>query len=106
MDAEARNYFYFKSPNKNYDKDVAALKKHFEDAKSYGEQTERVTNLKLEKMQGLFDGSITLMIHASGPKEIIEGVNLAKEQGVELNFVENGIIVFDSRAIDNARESC
>ena len=71
------------SPNKNYDKDVAALKKHFEDAKSYGEQTERVTNLKLEKMQGLFDGSITLMIHASGPKEIIEGVNLAKEQGVE-----------------------
>ena len=71
------------SPNQNYERDVAALRKHFADAKSYGQLTDRVTNLKLEKMQGLFDGSITLMIHASGPKEIIEGVNLAKEQGVE-----------------------
>lgn len=79
------------SPNQNYTKDVAALKKHFEDAKSYGQLTDRAANLKLEKMQGLFDGSITLMIHASGPKEIIEAVNLAKAQGVKKMAVVAGI---------------
>ena len=71
------------NPNKDYSKDVAALKKHFEDARAYGQLTDKPRNLKLEKMQGLFDGSITLMIHASGPKEIIEAVNLAKGQGVQ-----------------------
>lgn len=78
------------NPNKNYSKDVGALKKHFEDAKSYGQLTDRAANLKLEKMQGLFDGSMTLMIHASGPKEIIEAVNLAKAQGVQKMAVVAG----------------
>jgi imidazolonepropionase-like amidohydrolase len=71
------------SPNQNYDKEVDEVKKHFADAVSYSNMNSKKTNLKLEKMEGLFDGSMILMIHASGPKEIVESVTTAKDHGVQ-----------------------
>jgi imidazolonepropionase-like amidohydrolase len=41
-------------------------------------------------MQGLFDGSQRLYIHADGEKEIIDGVTLAKEMGVKHVVIVGG----------------
>jgi imidazolonepropionase-like amidohydrolase len=71
------------SPNKNYGKDVDDLQKHFADAIAYGSMDSKGKNLKMEKMQGLFDGSTILMIHASGAKEIVESVKMAQSFGVD-----------------------
>jgi len=70
-------------PNKNYSKNIASLKDHFAAATSYGATKNKTTNLKLTAMQGLFDGSKTLFIHADAPKEIVEAVKFAQQQGVK-----------------------
>jgi imidazolonepropionase-like amidohydrolase len=70
-------------PNKDYDKQVQLLTSLFSDAAAYSGQTTKVTNLKLEAMLGLFDGSKTLLIHAGQPKEIIESVRFAQHHGVK-----------------------
>lgn len=70
-------------PNKEYDDQVAELGGHFKDAVAYGAAPNKVTNLKLEAMQGIFDGSQTLFLHCAGAKEIIESVKFAQAQGVK-----------------------
>ena len=70
-------------PNKNYDKQVVELESYFKDAQSYAEAPSKTTNLKLEAMQGLFDGSKTLFLHAGGAKEIVESVKLAQDNNVQ-----------------------
>jgi len=70
-------------PNKNYEKTVEALEKHFNDAVSYGSIANRPANLKLASMQGLFDASKTLIIHNSEPKGIIESVKFAQGNNVK-----------------------
>ncbi|NNF35055.1 MAG: amidohydrolase family protein [Saprospiraceae bacterium] len=71
------------TPNKNYKKEVEGLQKHFDDAVAYGSMEGKTRNLKMEKMQGLFNGSTILMIHASGAKEIVESVKMAQSHGVD-----------------------
>jgi len=70
-------------PNKNYNKTMDALEKHFNDAVSYGSIANRPTNLKLASMQGLFDGNKALIIHNSEPKGIIESVRFAQGNNVK-----------------------
>ncbi len=70
-------------PNKNYDKTVGDITKHFKDAVSYGKLAKKPVNLKMEAMQGLFAGDIVLMIHTNRPKEIVESVKFAKAHGVQ-----------------------
>ncbi len=78
------------SPNKNYDKEVGEIAKILADATAYMAVSDKKMNLKLDKMQGLLDGSTILMLHASDAKEIIEGVNLLKENGVQKIVVVAG----------------
>jgi imidazolonepropionase-like amidohydrolase len=70
-------------PNKEYDSQVAELKTLFDAAASYAGLSIKQRNLKLEAMQGLYDGSKALFVHTADPKEIIDGVNFAKDNGVE-----------------------
>jgi imidazolonepropionase-like amidohydrolase len=78
------NTFTFgESPNADYDKHVNTLQQLFTDATAYGKQASKETNLKLEAMQGLFDGKKTLFIHANEPKEIVESIRFAQKQGVK-----------------------
>ena len=79
------------SPNKDYDKQIGQLEKLLADAKSYLAMSEKPLNLKLDRLTGLYDGSIILMIHASGPKEILESVKFAQNQGVQDIVVVAGI---------------
>jgi len=69
--------------NKDYEKDVRALRSHFADAVSLGKMSDPKRNLKLEAMQGLFDGKKILFIHAEGAKEAVEGIRLAQSSGVQ-----------------------
>jgi len=71
-------------PNDNYDANIDKLEKLFDDAKSYsGLASKEATNLKLEAMLGLFNGSKALHIHTNNAKSIIESVNFAKRHGVQ-----------------------
>ena len=70
-------------PNKEYDNQVRELSDLFEAAASYDHLAAKERNLKLESIQGLYDGSKTLFVHASDAKVIIEGVNFAKDNGVK-----------------------
>lgn len=68
--------------NKNYDNTIQVLESTFDDAYSYGQLPQKTENLKMDAMQGLYDGSKVLFIHANGPKEIIDAVNFAKRNNV------------------------
>ncbi|OKL39794.1 amidohydrolase [Pontibacter flavimaris] len=65
------------------EKTILELEKLFRDAAVYSAGKHDNLNLKLAAMTGLFDGSRKLYIHANYGKEIIEGVNFAKQQGVK-----------------------
>lgn len=54
----------------------------FAEAKAYCQDKHAQTNLKLEAMCGLFDKSKKVFIHAEFIKEIIDGVNFAKQWGL------------------------
>ncbi|HEX2969441.1 MAG TPA: amidohydrolase family protein, partial [Bacteroidales bacterium] len=67
-----------------YDKNVESLDKIFSDAVAYNELSHpEKTNLRLEAMKGLFNGSKTLFISASESKGIVEAVSFAKKYGVK-----------------------
>lgn len=71
-------------PNPNYDKTVQELEQFFKEAKAYSEEdTHEDTNLKLEAMLGLMDGSKALHIHTNSAKSMIYSVNMAKAMGVK-----------------------
>lgn len=71
------------SPNKDYEKQVMNLERFFMDAAAYGQQANKEVNLKLEAMQGLFNGSKTLFINADNPKEIVSSIRTAQRSGVK-----------------------
>lgn len=76
-------YTFKTEPNKEYDNEVAELKELLDAATSYRGLPTKERNLKLEALLGLYDGSKTLFIHTNNPKEIVDGVNFAKENGVK-----------------------
>lgn len=76
-------FSFSESPNKDYDKQVATLEHFFMDAAAYGQQTSKVANLKMEAMQGLFNGTKTMVIHTDNPKEIVSSIRTAQRSGVK-----------------------
>jgi len=78
------NTFTFsESPNADYEKQVTALSQFFAEASAYGKLAAKETNLKFDALQGLFDGSKILFIHATMPKEIVEAVRFAQRNNVQ-----------------------
>ncbi|SMG12410.1 Imidazolonepropionase [Marivirga sericea] len=70
--------------NEDYDKQYEEVQIFFKDAASYFEiQNPETTNLKLEAMKGLFDGSKSLYIHTDRAKEIVQSIQFALEMGIE-----------------------
>lgn len=67
----------------SYDSKIEQLQQLFSAAGSYREIEEKTANLKLEALQGLFDGKKSLTIHADEPKEIVESITFAKSFGIE-----------------------
>jgi len=75
--------FTFKfSENKQYDEQAQRLQQLFQDARNY-QRGQQPQNLKLEAMQGLFDGSKRLYIQCNDPRDIVVVIKLAQNQGVK-----------------------
>ena len=66
--------------NEDYQAQVEVLHSLFRDAVAY---TGEPLNLNLAAMQGLFDGSGKLFLHADDAREIISGVRFARSYGVQ-----------------------
>ncbi len=70
--------------NEQYEKDVQALRRFFEEARAYAQQaTPAVKNLRFEAMRGLFTQKTTLYIHTSNAKTIQESVLFAESFGLK-----------------------
>ncbi|HBE40697.1 MAG TPA: amidohydrolase [Bacteroidales bacterium] len=68
----------------SYDRNVEQLEKIFSDAVAYAAISKpEDTNLRLEAMKGLFDGTKTLYISAPEPKGILASISFAKKHGVK-----------------------
>lgn len=68
----------------SYDRNVEQLEKIFTDAVAYAQiDKPKDYNLRLEALEGLFNGSKTLFISAYDPKGIIASVSFAKRYGVK-----------------------
>ncbi len=77
--------------NPNYDKTVQEINELFSDAKNYSKLNDKeAVNLKLEAMQGLFDGSKALFIGSNDAKSIVSAVKMARKHGVERIVIEGG----------------
>lgn len=74
--------------NKDYDKQVNAIKDYFREAKSYYDAgTHAKTNLRFEAMKGLFDRSKNLYVNADRAKEIQHVLAFAEEFSVKVVIV-------------------
>ena len=69
--------------NDKRDETLREIDKTFNDAIAYAQTKPSVTNVKMEAMRGLFDGSKILYISTNYGKEIIEAVQFAKSKGVK-----------------------
>ena len=69
--------------NDKRDEMLREIDKTFNDAIAYSKSKPTITNVKMEAMKGLFDGTKNLYINADYGKEIIEAVQFAKSKGVK-----------------------
>ena len=71
--------------NKDYDKQVNAIKDYFREAKAYAEAgAHNKTNLRFEAMRGLFNQTLKLFVNAGRVKEIQHAIAFAEEFGAAL----------------------
>lgn len=69
--------------NDQYEKDVQALRRFFEEAKAYAQQpAPEVKNLRFEAMRGLFSQKARLYLHTDHAKTIQESVLFAESFGL------------------------
>lgn len=69
--------------NEQYDKEVQALRRNFEEARAYAQNpTPTPANLKLEAMRGLFDKKQRLFVHTDNVRTIQEAVLFAEQFGL------------------------
>ncbi len=68
-------------PNKSYAEDVEKLNTFFEASKAYLPMPSPV-NLPYEAMRKVFEGTKTVYLHADDEKQIVEGIQFLKRQGI------------------------
>jgi imidazolonepropionase-like amidohydrolase len=77
-------------PNKDYLKEVEKITSFIHGGKNYLNGTKVPKNLPYEALEGLFNGSKNLYVHANGVKEITDAVNFCKEMGIFKLVIVNG----------------
>ena len=75
------------STNKEYDKQIAAIKDYFREAKSYSELNHDKTNLRFEAMKGLFEKTKNLYVNVGFAKEMQNVIAFAQEFNLNLVIV-------------------
>jgi len=77
-------------PNKDYLKEVEKIASFMSNGKNYLNTSKSPKNLPYEALEGLFNGSQNLYIHANGVKEITDAVNFSKVMGISKLVIVNG----------------
>jgi imidazolonepropionase-like amidohydrolase len=77
--------------NKDYLKQVDEIKVFLSNCKAYVVQANnKEKNVAFEATKDLFDGNQTLFIHADEEKQIVDAIQLAKEQGINKMVIVGG----------------
>lgn len=77
-------------PNKNYQSNIENITSFIEDSKRYLKSDKNPKNLPFEAIEGLFNESKKLYIHASGVKEITDAINFSKKVGIKNIVIVHG----------------
>ncbi|MHB1195819.1 MAG: amidohydrolase family protein [Lutibacter sp.] len=77
-------------PNKDYLKEVEKIVSFIRNGKNYLNSAKSPKNLPYEALEGLFNGSQNLYVHANGIKEITDAINFSKEMGISKLVIVNG----------------
>ncbi|MGV8946111.1 MAG: amidohydrolase family protein [Lutibacter sp.] len=77
-------------PNKEYPKEVEKISSFIRNGKNYLNGAKSPKNLPYEALEGLFNGSENLYVHASGVKEITDAINFSKELGISKLVIVHG----------------
>lgn len=85
--------------NKEYVKQISEITAFLANAKAYLADSSKERNLIFEATKGLFDGSQTLFIHANEEKQIIDAVQLAKENGIKKMAIVGGYEAYKTAAL-------
>lgn len=76
------------SPAERAQKAIDAITNLFNEAKAYADIAKpEITNIRLEAMKGLFNGTKKLFVNAEGAKEIIQAVDFGKKMGIQVVIV-------------------
>ena len=70
-------------PNKDYSKQIEEVTSFFKNASAYGKSTPKEVNPAYAAMQGIFDGTQKLYVHADDEKQIIDAINTLKSNGAK-----------------------
>lgn len=74
--------------NDDYEKQVQQIRSYFTEAQHYNLQSAHAErNINFEAMQGVFDNTKTLFIHAGYVREIMNAVQFAKDMGLKMVLV-------------------
>ncbi|GAB1309124.1 amidohydrolase [Urechidicola sp. KH5] len=68
---------------KNYAKNLDQLKSYLTEAQTYLAGAQSPRNLPYEATAGLFDGTKTFYIHASGEREMLDAIKFSEEIGIK-----------------------
>ncbi|SEG51886.1 amidohydrolase family protein [Flavobacterium urumqiense] len=85
--------------NKDYVKQISEITAFLANAKAYLSDNSKERNLIFEATKGLFDGNQTLFIHANEEKQIIDAVQLAKENGIKKVAIIGGYEAYKTAAL-------
>ena len=70
-------------PNKDYSDQIEEVTSFFKNAAAYGKSTPKEVNPAYAAMQGIFDGTQKLYVHADDEKQIIDAINILKSNGAK-----------------------
>lgn len=70
-------------PNKEYAKQTADIVSFMANAIAYGKSNAKELNPAFAAMKGIFNGSQKLYVYADGEREIIDAINILKENGAK-----------------------
>lgn len=82
--------------NKDYQKQIEEINVFIGNSKAYLASTTKERNLIYESMKGLIDGSQTLFIHADKEKQIIDAIQLAKDNNIKKMVIVGGFEAYKS----------
>lgn len=83
-------------PNKDYAKEVEEVNAFLLNSKAYSGAAAKERNLVLESTKGLFDGTQILYVHADEEKQIIDAIQLAKDNGIKKLVIVGGFEAYKS----------